>query len=160
MRTEILKYIERNSRVELSVLAEKLGTDEAAIATEMAAMEKEGIICGYHTLINWDKVSRDTVTALIEVHVTPQKEKGFDRLAKMIYEFPEVDSVYLISGSYDFLVIIEGMSLREAAHFVNEQLAVMDGVISTATHFILKKYKDHGILMDVKRRSARRPVTL
>ena len=73
MRTEILKYIERNSRVELSVLAEKLGTDEAAIATEMAAMEKEGIICGYHTLINWDKVSRDTVTALIEVHVTPQK---------------------------------------------------------------------------------------
>ena len=78
----------------------------------------------------------------------------------MIYEFPEVDSVYLISGSYDFLVIIEGMSLREAAHFVNEQLAVMDGVISTATHFILKKYKDHGILMDVKRRSARRPVTL
>lgn len=160
MRTKILKYIERNSRVDLAELADKLGTDETTVANEMAAMEKEGIICGYHTLINWDKVSSDKVTALIEVRVTPQKEKGFDRLAKMIYEFPEVDSVYLISGSYDFLVTIKGMSLREAAHFVNEQLAVMDGVISTATHFILKKYKDHGILMDAHTRSERIPVTL
>ncbi|MBQ4361593.1 MAG: Lrp/AsnC family transcriptional regulator [Lachnospiraceae bacterium] len=160
MREKILKYIEKNGRFDLAALADKVGADESAVAGELAAMEKEGIICGYHTLINWEKVSNTTVTALIEVRVTPQKEKGFNRLARMIYEFPEVDSIYLISGGYDFLVIIEGMTLREAAHFVNEQLAVMDGIISTATHFVLKKYKDHGIVMDDKKRKERMPVTL
>ena len=160
MREKLLKLIEKNSRVDLKALAEKLGASEEDVVNEMAAMESEGIICGYHTMINWDKVGGDSVTALIEVHVTPQKERGYDRLAKQIYEFPEVNSVYLISGSYDFLVIIEGKSLRETAHFVNEQLAVMDGVISTATHFILKKYKDHGTVMDAGKRSARKPVSL
>ena len=160
MREKLLKLIEKNSRVDVAALAEKLGTDEAAVVNEMAAMEREGIICGYHTMINWDKVGGDNVTALIEVHVTPQKERGFDRLAKQIYQFPDVNSVYLISGSYDFLVTIEGKTLREAAQFVNEQLAVMEGVISTATHFILKKYKDHGTIMDTGRKSERKPVSL
>ncbi len=160
MREKLLKLIEKNSRVDVAALAEKLGTDETTIVNEMADMEREGIICGYHTMINWDKVGGDSVTALIEVRVTPQKERGFDRLAKQIYSFPDINSVYLISGGYDFLVIMEGKTLREAAHFVNEQLAVMDGVISTATHFILKKYKDHGTIMDVGTRSERKPVSL
>ena len=159
MRAKLLKLIEKNSRIDVPVLAEKLGVSEEQVVNEMAAMESEGIICGYHTIINWDKFGSDKVTALIEVRVTPQKERGFDRLAKKIYEFPDVNSVFLISGSYDFLVIIEDKTLREAAHFVNEQLAVMDGVISTATHFILKKYKDHGTIMDVKQQSERRPMS-
>ncbi len=160
MRAKLLKLIEKNSRIDVPVLAEKLDVSEEQVVNEMAAMESEGIICGYHTIINWDKFGSDKVTALIEVRVTPQKERGFDRLAKKIYEFPDVNSVFLISGSYDFLVIIEDKTLREAAHFVNEQLAVMDGVISTATHFILKKYKDHGTIMDVKQKTERRPMSL
>ncbi len=160
MRQKILKLIERNSRIDMKELAEKAGVDEAAVVNELAAMESEGIICGYHTIIDWDKVENDEVTALIEVRVTPQKERGFDRLAKMIYQFPEVDSCSLISGSFDFLVILNRSSLREAATFVNEQLAVMDGVISTATHFVLKKYKDHGTIVHDRDREERMPVTL
>lgn len=160
MRESILKILEANGRVEIAALAEKLGVGEETIAQEMADMEREGIICGYHALVNWDKVKNDHITALIEVRVTPQKERGFDRLAKQIYEFPEVDSIALISGGYDFLVIIKGKTLRETAAFVNEQLAVMDGVISTATHFVLKQYKDHGTVMLEEEREERIPVSL
>ena len=160
MREAILKILESNGRIDIASLAEKVGASEAVVVAEMEAMEREGILCGYHALINWDKVKDDHITALIEVRVTPQRERGFDRLAKKIYEYPEVDSIALISGSYDFLVIIKGKTLRETATFVNEQLAVMDGVISTATHFVLKQYKDHGTVMLDEEREERIPVSL
>ena len=143
MREEILTFIEKNSRVDLKELAIIVGTDEVTVANEMAAMEKERIICGYHTLIDWDKTSMEKVTALIEVRVTPQRGEGFDKIAERIYNYPEVRSVYLISGAYDLMVILEGKTLRGVSMFVAEKLSTLDQVVGTATHFILKKYKDH-----------------
>lgn len=155
MRTTILKYLEKNSRVDLGELAVLLGTDEVTVANEIAAMEKEKIICGYHTLIDWDKAGMETVTALIEVKVTPQRNQGFDRIAERIYNYPEVNAVYLISGRYDFLVTLEGKTLKEVSQFVSEKLSPIEEVISTATHFILKKYKDHGTVLVKKAESER-----
>ena len=146
LRMEILKDIEKNSRVDLGELAVMLGVNETDVANEMAEMEKEKIICGYHTLIDWDKAGVEMVTALIEVRVTPQRDRGFDRIAERIYNYPEVYSVYLISGSYDLLVTIEGKTLKEVSRFVSEKLSPIDEVLSTATHFILKKYKDKSCL--------------
>ena len=160
LRMEILKDIEKNSRVDLGELAVMLGVNETDVANEMAEMEKEKIICGYHTLIDWDKAGVEMVTALIEVRVTPQRDRGFDRIAERIYNYPEVYSVYLISGSYDLLVTIEGKTLKEVSRFVSEKLSPIEGVLNTATHFILKKYKDHGTVMVPKKESERMPVTL
>ncbi len=147
MREKILTYIERNSRVDLKDLAILLGTDEVTIANEIVRMEKEGIICGYHTLIDWDRTGSEKVTALIEVKVTPQRGLGFDKIAERIYNYPEVDCVYLISGGFDFMVTIEGKTMRDVAQFVSDKLSPQESVLSTATHFILKKYKDHGTVM-------------
>ena len=155
LRLEILKDIEKNSRVDLGELAVMLGVNETDVANEMAEMEKEKIICGYHTLIDWDKTGVEMVTALIEVRVTPQRDRGFDRLAERIYNYPEVYAVYLISGSYDLLVTLEGKSLKEVSRFVSEKLSPIEGVLNTATHFILKKYKDHGTIMTPKKESER-----
>ena len=154
-----MSIIERNSRIDLKELAVILGVEEATIVEEMQAMEKEGIICGYHTLINWEKTSVDNVNALIEVRVTPQKGDGFDSIAEKIYKYPEVHAVYLISGGYDLLVSIEGKSLREISSFVSEKLSTIDAVISTATHFILKKYKDHGTILGATESDERIQVT-
>ena len=159
MRTTILKYIEKNSRVDLGELAVLLGTDEVTVANEIAQMEKEKIICGYHTLIDWDKVGMEKVTALIEVKVTPQRNHGFDRIAERIYNYPEVTAVYLISGGYDLLVTLDGKTLKEVSQFVSEKLSPVEAVISTATHFILKKYKDHGTILVKKAESERMLVT-
>lgn len=155
LRLEILKYIEKHSRVELGELAVLLGVEETDVANEMAEMEKEKIICGYHTLIDWEKTGVEIVTALIEVRVTPQRDRGFDRIAERIYNYPEVSAVYLISGSYDLLVTLEGRTLMEVSRFVSEKLSPIDEVLSTATHFILKKYKDHGTVMVPKKESER-----
>ena len=159
MRTTILKYIEKNSRVDLGELAVLLGTDEVTVANEIAQMEKEKIICGYHTLIDWDKVGMEKVTALIEVKVTPQRNQGFDRIAERIYNYPEVTAVYLISGGYDLLVTLDGKTLKEVSQFLSEKLSPVEAVISTATHFILKKYKDHGTILVKKAESERMLVT-
>ena len=159
MRTTILKYIEKNSRVDLGELAVLLGTDEVTVANEIAQMEKEKIICGYHTLIDWDKVGMEKATALIEVKVTPQRNQGFDRIAERIYNYPEVTAVYLISGGYDLLVTLDGKTLKEVSQFVSEKLSPVEAVISTATHFILKKYKDHGTILVKKAESERMLVT-
>ena len=159
LRLEILRYIEKHSRVELGELAVLLGVEETDVANEMAEMEKEKIICGYHTLIDWDKTGVEMVTALIEVRVTPQRDRGFDRIAERIYNYPEVSAVYLISGSYDLLVTLEGRTLKEVSRFVSEKLSPIDEVLSTATHFILKKYKDHGTIMVPKKESERMLVT-
>lgn len=160
MRTQILKYIEKNSKVDLGELAVMLGTDQVSVANEIAEMEKEKIICGYHTLIDWDKAGAESVTALIEVRVTPQRNQGFDRIAERIYNYPEVNAVYLISGSYDLLVTLEGKTLKEVSQFVSDKLSPVEAVLSTATHFILKKYKDHGTIMVTKSKAERMPVTL
>ena len=136
-----------------------MGESEAAVANEIADMEKENIICGYHTMINWDKTSDEKVTALIEVKVTPQRGMGFEKLAERIYQYSEVNSMYLMSGAYDFTVILEGKTMREVAQFVSEKLATMNYVLSTATHFILKKYKDHGTVMCEKPEDERMLIT-
>lgn len=147
MRERILSYIEKNSRIDLKDLAIMLDMEETAIANELEAMEQEGVICGYHTLINWDKAGVEKVTALIEVRVTPQRGMGFDKVAERIYNYPEVNSVYLISGGFDLMVTLEGQTLREISQFVSDKLSALDQVLSTKTNFILKKYKDHGTVM-------------
>lgn len=147
MRDKILAVLEKNSRIDLHELAILLGEDEAVIANEIQDMEKEHIICGYHTLINWDKTSEEKVTALIEVRVTPQRGKGYEELADRIVKYPEVNAVYLMAGAYDFTVILEGKTMRSVSRFVTEKLALLDEVISTATYYVLKKYKDHGIIL-------------
>ena len=159
MREKILSIIEKNSRVDLKELEVILGTEEIEIVNEMQAMEEEGGICGYHTLINWEKTSLEKVTALIEVRVTPQRGQGFDTIAESIYKYPEVNSVYLISGGYDLLVTLEGKSLKEISAFVSEKLSAQESVLSTATHFILKKYKDHGTILAKKFVDEREKVT-
>ena len=159
MREKILAIIEKNSRIDLKDLATLLGENEVAVANEIAQMEKEHIICGYHTLINWDNTSDEKVMALIEVKVTPQRDMGFDKIAERICNYPEVHAVYLISGGYDLLVSLEGKTLKEVSQFVSEKLSTLDSVISTATHFILKKYKDHGTILSSKSESERMLVT-
>ena len=147
MREKILSFIEKNSKIDLSELAIVLGADEATVMNELEAMENERIICGYPTLIDWDKAGIEKVTALIEVRVTPQRDMGFDKVAERISRYPEVNSVYLISGGFDIMVIIEGKTLREVSQFVSDKLSTIDTVLSTRTYFILKKYKDHGTVM-------------
>ena len=147
MREQILNYLEKNARVDMKELAILLGMNEVDIVNEIAAMEAEGVICGYHTLIDWEKVTQEKVMALIEVRVTPQRGKGFDDIAERIYKYPEVKSTYLISGGYDLLVFMEGKTLREISTFVTEKLSTMESVISTATHFVLHKYKDNGTIL-------------
>ena len=159
IREEILNVIEKNSRIDTKELAVRIGAEEAVVVEEMMKMEDEGIICGYHTMINWEKTSAETVTALIEVRVTPQRGQGFDSMAERIYKYPEVKSVYLISGGYDLLVTLEGKSLREVSSFVSDKLSTLETVLSTATHFILKKYKDHGTIMSVKEEDERMKIT-
>lgn len=159
MREELLGIIEKNSRIDIKELAVLLGREEIEVANELAKLEDEGIICGYHTLIDWEKTSIEKVTALIEVKVTPQREQGFDHIAERIYNYPEVKAVYLISGGYDLLVTLEEKTLREISNFVSDKLSTLDSVLSTATHFILKKYKDHGTILDKKPEDGREVVT-
>ncbi len=159
MREKLLSMIEKNSRIDVKELAVLMGEEEIDIVNELAALESEGIICGYHTLIDWEKTSIEKVSALIEVRVTPQRGQGFDNIAERIYKYPEVNSVYLISGDYDLLVTLEGKSLKEVSAFVSDNLSTLDTVLSTATHFILKKYKDHGTILMKKREDTREKVT-
>ena len=160
MREKILTFIEKNSRIDLKELAIILGVDEAAVVNELQKMEEEHIICGYHTLIDWDKAGIEKVTALIEVRVTPQRGMGFDKVAERIYKFEEVESVYLMSGSFDLTVIIEGKSMKEVSRFVTEKLSTLEYITSTATYFVLKKYKEHGLIMtDEKHDSERMLIT-
>ncbi len=159
MRDELLAIIEKNSRIDTKELAVLLGVEEIDIINELAKLQDEGIICGFHTLINWEKTDIEKVTALIEVRVTPQRGQGFDNIAERIYKYPEVRAVYLISGGFDLLVILEEKSLKEIANFVSDKLSTLDSVLSTATHFILKKYKDHGIMFSEKYEDKREVIT-
>ena len=148
MRERILQIIEKNSKVGIDEIAIRLGENEIDVANEIKAMEGEGVICGYHTLIDWEKTNIEKVSALIEVTVTPQRGQGFDSIAERIYNYPEVNAVYLISGGYDLLVMLDGKSLKQVASFVSDKLSTLDSVLSTATHFVLKRYKDHGTIIE------------
>ncbi len=159
MRERLLSIIEKNSRIDIKELAIIMGEPEIEVANELKALEEEGIICGYHTMIDWEKTSIEKVSALIEVRVTPQRGQGFDNMAERIYKYPEVNSVYLISGGYDLLISLEGKSLKEISAFVSDKLSTLDSVLSTATHFILKKYKDHGTILTKAYEDERMKVT-
>ena len=147
LKEKILAIMEKNSKVSVADLAVLLGDTEDNVSRAIYEMEQDKIICGYHTLINWNKVNNEKVIAMIEVRVTPQRGQGFDRIAERIYNFSEVNSVYLISGGFDLMVMLEGKTLQEVAMFVSDKLSPLDSVLSTATHFVLKKYKDHGTIM-------------
>lgn len=160
MRKEILRMLEKNSKIDLHDLAVMLGTQESLLVEEIEKMEQEGVICGYPTLINWDKVDMEQVSALIEVKVLPQRGKGFEKLAERITKYPEVKSVYLMSGDFDFAIFLEGKTLKEVSMFVSTKLATLESVAGTATHFILKKYKDYGRVLIEEEKDSRMKVTL
>ena len=148
MRKDILSLLERNAKLTTKEIAVFLGLPETDIQNEIKKMEKEQIICGYGTFINWERTDSEFLSALIEVKVTPARGKGFNSIAERIYRFDEVKAVYLMSGGYDLAVIIEGTSIKDISQFVSEKLSLLESVLSTATHFVLKKYKDHGVIFD------------
>lgn len=142
---QLLKILEDNANLTAEQLAVMCNKEVGDIKEFIEKNEKDGVILGYKTMIDWDKTDREYVTALIEVKITPQRDRGFDRVAEVIYNYPEVQSLYLMSGAYDLCVLIEGKTMREVAYFVAQKLATIDDVISTATHFVLRKYKDKGV---------------
>ena len=158
-RTKILKLIENNSKLDTKDIAVMLGMDEALVINMIKDMEQEQIICGYNTIINWDKTDDERVTALIEVKVEPQRGEGFDRVAERIYNYEEVTSLFLMSGGFDMTVFIEGKTMKEVAQFVARKLAPMEGVKSTSTHFVLKKYKEGGTKLQQSKKDERLVVT-
>ena len=157
LREEILQILEKNSRLTPADIAAMIGKEEDKVADEILAMEKEKIICGYRTVINWEKTSDERVTAQIGVKIAPVRGEGFDRIAARFSRFEEVDSVYLMSGSsYDLILTIEGESMKDIANFVYDKIAPMETVVSTSTYFVLRKYKDHGIVFDEMREADER----
>lgn len=148
LKRELLEILAGDARATVADMARLTGADEAVIAAAIAEMEADRVIINYHTLIDWDRLGVETVQALIEVRVTPQRDRGFDEISRRIYGFHEVSSVYLMSGAYDLMVLIEGSTMRNVAFFVAEKLSTIEGVLSTATHFVLKKYKDRGVVLD------------
>lgn len=144
---EILGILKRDARTAPADIAVMLDITEADVRARIAALEKDGVIRGYHALLNEERINPDHVRAAIEVRMTPERGGGYDRVATRVGKFPEVESVFLMSGGYDLLVFVKGDSLRTVAAFVNERLATLDGILSTATHFTLKTYKDQGVLM-------------
>lgn len=143
---KILNLLEENATLTSKQLAVMLKKEEGDIKKAIHAYEKDGVILGYKTIIDWDKTDKEYVTALIEVKLTPQKDRGFDKVAEKIYNYPEVQSLYLMSGGYDLAVFIEGKTMKEVAYFVAQKLAPIDSVMSTSTHFVLRKYKDKGVV--------------
>jgi len=143
---ELLKLLENNSRLTPEALALMLDKEVGDIKKMIEDYENNGVILGYKTMIDWDKTDSEHVCALIEIKITPQRDRGYDHVAQKIYNYPEVESLYLMSGSFDLAVFIEGKTMREVAFFVAEKLAPIEDVISTATHFVLRKYKDKGIV--------------
>ena len=155
----ILNILTEDARTPISQIAVMLGESEATIADTIARLERQRIILKYPALINWERVDVDQVEAMIEVRVTPQRGEGFEAIAEQIYRFEEVSSVYLMSGGYDLLVNMKARTMRQLALFVAEKLSTIEHVISTATHFVLKKYKDQGVLMDETTEDLRLKVT-
>lgn len=157
----ILKILEENGpTITREQVARMTGKTEEEVNAIIAGLEKENIIVGYKTMINWDMTDTEIVNALIELRITPQRGEGYDKVAERIYKYPQVKSLYLMSGAYDLCVIIEGKTMKEVALFVAQKLAPMDSVISTATHFVLKKYKDDGLTFYETEKDTRQVITL
>lgn len=148
---EILEILEKNSRYTDEQIAVMVGKSVEEVRDAIRDYEEKSIIAGYTTLINWENTGKELVTALIEVKITPQRGEGFDKVAERIYKFDEVRACYLMSGGFDLTVMVQGKTMREVALFVSEKLAVQEYVLSTSTHFILKKYKDHGTIFKEKK---------
>ncbi|MFD0620428.1 MULTISPECIES: Lrp/AsnC family transcriptional regulator [Paenibacillus] len=148
LKLQILDLLKEDARRDPELLATLLGVTEAEVKKAIAELEEEHVIVKYATVVNWSKVEDDKVTALIEVQITPERGRGFEGIAERIYLFPQVKSVYLMSGAYDLLVEVEGKNLKEVASFVSDKLSPIDSVLSTKTHFILKKYKQDGIIFE------------
>ena len=157
---EILEILERDSRTSAERIAVMTGKNIEEVKKAIEKLEDENIIARYTTVVNWEKTDAELVTALIEVKATPMRDKGFDKVAKRIYSFPEVKALYLMSGSFDFTVLIEGKTMKEVALFVAEKLAPIDSVLSTSTHFVLKKYKDEGVILNHKIDDDREVITV
>jgi len=157
---EILEILEKNARASVEEIALMLNKSVEEVRETIKKLEEENVIVGYNTLINWEKSSKETVTALIEVKVTPQRGQGFDKVAERIYRYPQVKACYLMSGGFDLTVIIEGKDMKEVALFVAEKLAPLESVLSTATHFVLKKYKDDGVIFEKKNKDDREALIL
>ena len=156
---KLLSLIERDSKLSTEQLAELLCCDIATVEHALSALENQQIICGYHTLINWDKVDPDSVTAMVELRVTPQSGNGYNQIAEIIYQYPEVESLYLMSGGYDFLVMLREKNLKAISMFVSEKLAALEEVQSTTTHFTLVKYKEQGFPYVMPKKDKRMVVT-
>ncbi|HEX3031099.1 MAG TPA: Lrp/AsnC family transcriptional regulator [Bacillota bacterium] len=147
---QILELLEDDSRITPEKIAVMLDMKQEEVEAKIAKWEEQKIIVKYNTIVNWEKLGYDSVTAMIEVKITPQRDAGYDTIAERIYRYPEVQAVMLMSGGYDLSVLIEGTSLRAVANFVSEKLATIDGVVSTGTHFVLKKYKMGGVILNGK----------
>ena len=143
---EILRLIESDARLTSDEIAVMLGKEKGDVAKMIEKCEADGVILGYRAVVDWDKTDREYVTAFIEIKITPRRDRGFDALAERIYKYPEVKSLYLMSGSYDLACIIEGRTMKEVAYFVAQKLAPMEDIVSTATHFVLRKYKYDGVV--------------
>lgn len=144
---QLLTLLSENARLTTAQLAAMLNLPEADVENRISQYEKDGIIRGYRALINWDKVDQNKASALIELRVSPKRDSGFDEIAERIMQFDEVESVYLMSGGFDLAVMVHGKSMQEIAAFVMRRLATMDSVLSTATHFVLTRYKDGGVVL-------------
>lgn len=156
---ELLELLEKDHTLTPEQLSTMLGMSAADVAAEIERLEQERIIVKYHTIVNWEKAGFDNVTAIIDVNITPQREVGFDAIAERIYRFPEVKNLFLMSGAYDLSVMVEGRSLKEVSQFVSNKLSTIEGVISTTTHFLLKRYKEEGVIIDDKEEDHRLAVT-
>ena len=143
---KILELLESDSRLTAEQIAMMCDKEVGDIRLFIEENEKKGVILGYKTIIDWDKTDREYVNALIELKITPQRDRGFDRVAERIYNYPEVQSLYLMSGSFDLAVLLEGRTMKEVAYFVARKLATLEDVVATATHFVLRKYKDKGVI--------------
>lgn len=145
---QLLSLLSENARLTTKQLAVMLNLTEAEVAEKISAYEKQGIIRGYKTLVNWEKIDKNKASALIELRVSPKRDRGFDEIANRIMQFDEVESVYLMSGGFDLAVKVHGKSMQDIAMFVMRRLSTLDSVLSTSTHFILTRYKDDGIVMN------------
>ncbi len=159
LEMEVLEILSEDARTPASRIAVMTGRTEEEIAAVVRTLEEQGILLKYPAMVNWDKVDREMVEALIEVKVTPQRDEGFDAIAEKIYRYEEVSSVYLMSGGYDLLVTVRGRSMKQTALFVAEKLSTIENVLSTATHFKLKTYKEAGVIYDERRTDRRLAVT-
>ena len=145
-KRNVLELLEKDARLTPREIAVMLEKEEGDIKKMVAELEKDGVVLGYRTIIDWDKTDKEYVSALIELKITPQRDRGFDRVAEKIYNYPEVESLYLMSGGFDLAVMLRGKTMREVAIFVAAKLATIEAVTSTATHFVLRKYKDHNVI--------------